>query len=218
MLASSVVWLGGSVRHGLADEPPTNESSATEARNGPSGDIVCGPRCVQFLLRYYGREDEQLIDLVRELQWPQLEAGTSLADIEANLRRHAIHTHALSLGAAARLDWPHPVVVHLDASDRTMGHFVVLLPPMDGDVVTVWAGLQGIASGNWLTLRTRMSGYALLTSPTPIARPTDAASDHDTMTSIVRVSVITILVALSTIVCRNWTRRQAHPTPRQGAV
>ena len=36
--------------------------------------VICGPRCVQYILRCYGRETP-LSQLVREMQWPDLARG-----------------------------------------------------------------------------------------------------------------------------------------------
>lgn len=129
-------------------------------------DFVCGPRCVHYLIGKYCPNDRtELIDVIREMQWPHLEEGTNLADLASGLQRRGIHSCAIKLGPTDELAWPHPVIVHLnpDASGE-LGHFVVWLPPSQPGRTEVWSGVHGIQSGRWSNFRQRMSGNVLLTS------------------------------------------------------
>ena len=113
----------------------------------PAGDLVCGPRCVQYLLRHYGQEEE-LTELVQEIQWPDLEAGASLAAIDEVLQGRGVFTRAVRLPAAGRLKWKHPAIIHLAQSQPAeMGHYVVWLPSSTPHRADVWAGLAGVQSG-----------------------------------------------------------------------
>lgn len=129
-------------------------------------DFVCGPRCVQYLVRHYRPDDRtELIDFVRELQWPNLEAGTDLAHLAESLQSRGIHTSALTLGHEDELVWPQPVLLHLRAANDTeLGHFVIWLPTSTLAKTEVWAGISGAQRGPWSLLHKRMSGHVLLTS------------------------------------------------------
>lgn len=58
-------------------------------RSRAAGDLVCGPRCVQYVVQHYGG-DENLTDLVREIQWPDLEAGSSFDSLKDALAKRGV--------------------------------------------------------------------------------------------------------------------------------
>gem|GEM_PF-5637415 len=146
------------------------ELQRNEPESNAGGDFVCGPRCVRFLLDYFSRPKETLTELVQDMQWPEIEAGSSLAEIESALNARKIYTTAMKLSSDAVLAWEHPVIVHLEKGvDDSLGHFVVWLPGSDERVCNVWNGVTGVQTGQWKQLRTKMSGYVLLTSPNAIA-------------------------------------------------
>ena len=78
----------------------------------PEGDTVCGPRCVQALLRSYGQEVE-LIDLVREPHTEGVEKGTTLGQMRDAFTHRGLHAAVVHLPAGATLTWPEPVIIHL---------------------------------------------------------------------------------------------------------
>lgn len=168
---ASVRLISASPFAGPERERPTEEETG--------GDVVCGPRCVQFLLRWYDKGDEDLIALARELQWPELEAGASLQGIQVALENRGIHTYPMRVSPAATLQWSHPVLLHLhrgtDSDDgRALGHYVVWLPSSTGADHDVWNGLAGTSTRPRRHVEGRMSGAILLTSPFPITDPSQA--------------------------------------------
>lgn len=150
-------------------------SDATEPAVSPRsrGDVVCGPRCVQYVLQHYGIESD-LIDLVKETQ-SDFEAGASLANLNDALRRRGVFTAALKLSPNSVLQWPHPVLMHLSSETEGMGHFVVWLPTQDGSESQVWNGLSGTQTGPESVLAKKRSGYVLLTATAEIPQPEAAA-------------------------------------------
>ncbi len=150
-------------------------ADATEPAVSPRsrGDVVCGPRCVQYVLQHYGI-DSDLIDLVKETQ-SDFEAGASLATLDDALRRRGVFTAALKLSPNAILQWPQPVLMHLSPETEGMGHFVVWLPTTDGSRSQVWNGLSGTQTGLESVLSKKRSGYVLLTAAAEIRQPETAA-------------------------------------------
>ncbi len=158
---------------------PTEEDRHEQQRM-----LICGPRCVQFVLDYYGHE-EGVIEIVREIQWPHLSRGCSLADIEDALRKRGIHTQAIRLESRATLDWPHPVILHLSAGRNEMGHFVVWLPCSTGGAADIWDGGLRIRQVAQRSLSEQRTGFALLTSPKPIDNADCAVESSDSAAKIV---------------------------------
>jgi hypothetical protein len=144
-------------------------------QNGEA-DLVCGPRCVRQILGIYGMPEPDLIDLVREMQWPDIEAGSSLAAVDEALRRRGVHTARLRVGPQVRVRWPHPVIIHIDG-DEGGGHYIVRVPSDSDRYETVWTGLGGWRRGPWDEVSRGRSGAILITAPVPIHRPSDALYD-----------------------------------------
>ncbi len=140
-------------------------------------DMVCGPRCVKFILRSYGQEVD-LIELVKEIQWPDLEAGASLDRIERSLNVRGIYTKAVRFAPDRRLTWPHPAVLFTDEGNPPSGHYVVTSPEAEsGSDDLIWAGVEGWRRGRWNEITRGFAGVALLTSPEPIPEAVMVA-DH----------------------------------------
>ncbi len=135
-----------------------------------AGQPYCGPWCVEYVLKYYGH-DADLIALIREIQWPDLESGASLDAMDRALRTRGLHTFAMTISPEARLNWPFPVILHLRGEGGSQGHFVVWLPPSRTDEAQVWWGLDGIHRVSESQLAAQRSGAVLLTSPQPIEDP-----------------------------------------------
>lgn len=161
---------------------PFGISRAREAGSAPAqvsrseaapSDRVCGPRCAWLVLRYYGH-DVDLMDLVREIQWPEFERGASLAAIQDSLERRGVHTSALWIAPTARLHWGHPVIMHLE-SNSLGGHFVVRGPSQSPDHDVIWTTIDGSNPLPVESRRAGRSGYVFLTSPEPITDPASAA-------------------------------------------
>jgi hypothetical protein len=161
-----------------ADEAGRSVPASSSNRVRSSGDLVCGPRCVQYLLRYFGKGDDELKDLVREIQWPNIEAGSSLSALEAALNKRGVFTRSLLISPQSRLCWRYPVLVHLPGDgDQALGHFVVWLPSSDILHDRIWSGLDGVRSPSPARHAAVRSGAVILTSPTPIADPGVAVYD-----------------------------------------
>ena len=140
----------------------------------PEGDTVCGPRCVQALLRSYGQEVE-LIDLVRELHTDGVEKGTTLGQLRDALTQRGLHAAVVHLPAEATLTWPEPAIVHLKPlGKQTMGHFIVYLGE-DHGTATIHDPLTGTLHGPRAELQQTMSGDLLLVSKSPITPSTEFA-------------------------------------------
>lgn len=178
--------------------------NALPQTNGP-GDMFCGPRCVQYILKYYGK-DEDLIDLVRETQWPNLEQGASLQSLDIALRKRGVHTSALRLKSINTLRWPYPVLLHLKGQNGG-GHYIVWLPCSSADQATVWVGLDGQETGATRQLAQRCSGRILLTAPTSITRleGVDGGFGFFPTLAVVSNSIVFTFVAV-----RWFLRHKAH--------
>lgn len=129
-------------------------------------DNICGARCTQFVLQTYGKH-EDLAGLVDELADGPLTNGTSLLGIQNALGRRGIFATAWNIDpdVAFDLSWEHPVIIHLQGADSSLGHFVVKVP----DKNALWDGLQGFR--RLQDFNAPASGNILLTSSDPIRVP-----------------------------------------------
>lgn len=118
-------------------------------------DTVCGPRCAVAVLAHFGQE-VPLIELVREMQFPDIDNGCSLADIQEALSRRGIHSCAIRLATSDSVYWPEPVVIHSHISGNNVGHFAF--------APSGYGGAEPLT--NWVR---GASGTILLTSRAPIA-------------------------------------------------
>jgi len=149
-----------------------DEQSAQE-RN--IGDLICGPKCVQKILQIYGKEDEDIIRLVREIQWPEIRKGSTLANVAQALEKRGIHTFAMQIKPSARIVWHNPVIVYLNPKPgEEIGHFVVWLPESEEELVGIWDTNKGVQQKNERTWSKERSGGLLLTSLEPINDPGQA--------------------------------------------
>lgn len=129
--------------------------------------VICGPRCVKYLLDYYGRgSDCDLTTLIQELQWPHFERGASLSDVAQALSSRGVYTLAIDSNHAAYITWEFPAIIHLNG--ESLGHFVVLLPSRDDNWVQIWSGLEGLQTVATHAIQGKATGAILLTSTSPI--------------------------------------------------
>ncbi len=113
----------------------------------PARDTICGPRCVRFLLEYFDADDQpnsQLLDLVREMQWPNIGNGCSLDDIRVALERRSIAVSLQKVDCSQPLRMQSPAVVHLRADTEPIGHFAVWLPSSSATSVDLWTFPNGL--------------------------------------------------------------------------
>jgi hypothetical protein len=117
-----------------------------------AADAHCGPRCVHQILAHYGQTVD-LIDLVREIQYPELNKPAQLDKLQASLESRNIHTVAIKTKWCTVVRWQYPVIVHALTSGGD-GHYVTLFSehPIPGEE----AGYS-------------RTGVYLLTSPNPIS-------------------------------------------------
>ncbi len=160
LLVVAIVCLPGPISR--AD----NNSQANETKVQGGADLICGPRCVGFLLEYYGHP-EPLESLVREIQSPRFEQGSSLTSIKDALSARGIHTAPIRISENAVLCSDYPAIIHLidDGKEFAPGHYVVWLPDSTESNCQIWGGLSGLQAGPWRSLRGKMSGFVLLTAP-----------------------------------------------------
>jgi hypothetical protein len=153
-------------------EKGTNEHIEEPENKKNVGDTICGPKCVRFLLDYYGKEQEDIIRLVREIQYPELLEGATLSKVAEALEKREIYTFAMKIKPSVRLVWNYPVIVHLSShSEEQIGHYVVWLPDSRDNDLRIWNGDQGIQNHQERIWSQERSGAVLLTSPEPITRP-----------------------------------------------
>lgn len=160
------VWAIAALAAGVALRAASVSAAADEERPSRRGDLTCGPRCVQFILQHYGHDEEDLIELVKELQWPDLERGATLASLQAGLERRGLFCRALQIHPDAELHWDYPVLVHTTLPTGE-GHYVVWMPGSGDAGEYWWNGLEG--QSRRLSVALSRTGVVLLTSPAAIA-------------------------------------------------
>ncbi len=168
-----------------------------------SEDLVCGPRCVQYILESNGQHAD-LIDLIREMQWPDLEHGVDLEAIDTALRDRGVHTFAMRLSPNARLKWPYPAIVHLARERERLGHFVVWLPTSSHDV-DLWCGPRGVRRLSQGDFQAEFSGAVLLTAPEQIRDP-ELAVERDALRACLQPSLVGICVLVTCVCVFFWVR------------
>lgn len=207
VLVLSVIYLA--VAQGRIGAQKDSDSPQSARR---ANDLVCGPRCVQFALKWYGM-NAGLIDLVRELQWPDLESGSTFGSLAQALQKRGLYTCAVDAGNRELSDWPYPALVHLSGPDEA-GHFVVWVPangPRQPECY--WTGLDGFCRD--LDPRSyKRSGAVLLTAPVEI---TDAAAAFRSPGAadlrLIGISAILAVVFFvsAKVVCRRYVCRGDDP-------
>ena len=91
---------------------------------------ICGPRCLQQVLRFYGNNDTDLLDIVAIAQ-PELDKGMSLRHGIDFLSKEGMHSTAIRVDESAidRIDWRWPILVH---GITTRGpHYCLRMPTAD---------------------------------------------------------------------------------------
>ena len=192
---------------GLAIGPARGQTTAADlAATAPA---ICGPRCVEFVLDWYGRPVD-VSDLIDELQQGRPYQMVSLAALAEALEKRGLHAKAVTLGWGATLDWPHPVVRHSTRADGA-GHFTVLVPPRGDLPRLVWTGDAGYKRA--LTDEDgAASGVLLLTSPEPI-RDVQLKPHRGPATLVIGVCSVVLIVAGTIGLTVRGRRRQAATIP-----
>ncbi len=183
------------------------------ALGSPPRDLVCGPRCVQFLIQYYFKKNLDLTDLVREIQWPDIERGARLDTISESLQKRGLFTCPMRIGSEMRIDWPYPVLVHLGKNLDENGHFVVWLPTSSSGKDEIWFGVDGVRQEIPYDLARKRSGFILLTAPKPILNPKAAIYERNGTRSVALAVFFGVSGFLLTgvLVVRIWPRLFGAP-------
>jgi ABC-type bacteriocin/lantibiotic exporter with double-glycine peptidase domain len=158
-----------------AAENDEGDTAPHQVGHASHGDRVCGPRCVQFVLQRCGKPHVDLVDLVREIQWPDIEAGASLGALGRALEARGLHTAAIKLEPEALLHWPEPAIVHVRPANSQGDHFLVWLGSPGRHEVQVWDGLLGVRTDSLREHLATRTGPVLLVSRSSIADPASAA-------------------------------------------
>ncbi len=163
--ALSLVLIQAVCLDGLCAEPPAS------TRLGNLNELVCGPRCVQFVLKHYGVE-VGLDSLVREMQWPDFANGSSVRQIQKALDSRGVYTRSIQLKNVGSFSAPRLLIMHLrgrqDNDNRAGGHFVVVLPESTSTEAVVWDGLFGTRRESWADFQEESTGIVILTDSKPI--------------------------------------------------
>jgi ABC-type bacteriocin/lantibiotic exporter with double-glycine peptidase domain len=204
----------GSLIHPMASAEGLSSDRVEQSANR-NGDLVCGPRCVLFLLSHYGIDKAaELHDLVLEIQWPEIERGASLASLSDALRERDLHTAALKVPRRSHLLLESPAIVHLDTEDG-IGHYAVCLPSKNGSTVRLWDGLSGEVELSRKSFANRWSGNVLLTSTDPLLDPKSIVQEP--IHPITVLAVVALVVGFLAGTIKWWRRTSQDDLPRESA-
>ncbi len=138
-------------------------------------DVICGPRCVRFILEYYGLSGQPhctLFDLIREMQWPAVDDGCSLDDISSALRSRHISNTPKRIPPHHPIRGSAPVVVHLQQPHMDIGHFAIWLPSSSATTVNLWSypdGVYSMPAAQFATARHDVVLYTVDGSEEPVS-------------------------------------------------
>ncbi len=142
--------------------------SAPVAAQDPAastGEAICGPRCVEFVLNWYDRPVE-VSDLIWELQGGQSDRQVSASALDAALKKRGIHTQLVRISEWKSPTWSYPALLHM-RNENGSGHFVVWVPPSEGKPSLLWDNGAGFTKALTPSQSARLSGVAILTSREP---------------------------------------------------
>lgn len=146
-------------------------SAPVLARRYPrANEMACGPRCLDYILRFYGKTAE-FTELVEELQRGDVCRATTLLALRECLLDRGIAVEAVRCepGDLRLFDWPEPAIMHLKGERGATGHFVVVVPSAHArGYLQVWDGIYGTGEMPAKKIEQTSTGYLLLTSASPI--------------------------------------------------
>lgn len=168
------------------------ESDATDGIN-------CGPRCVNFVMKWYGMESN-LIDVITQIEGQATSQGYSLADLGDELDRHGMHTKVVKTNSRNMVSWQEPMIAHLKSVDeRGLAHFVVVLPESRDGQVVYWDGVSEVTQVSFREFLSKCSGYMLVTSKSDFEL--EDLTTTRIFPSYLLIGVLGALVALGIVFC-----------------
>lgn len=173
MIKRGIVYLGVLVNFGmLVHVLVETRYSNSQVELFEEVDNVCGPRCVDFILKYFGMSTPEFFDLVQEIQKGDLENGASLKDLADGLERRGMYSYMVKFNRRISVSWPYPVILHTKThrgcTGRCTGHYIVKMPDsLEGGSTKIWAGLDGYKRVDNELLNEFMTGHLLLVAPEP---------------------------------------------------
>lgn len=174
-------------------------------------DNICGPRCVAHILRHYGRPAD-LLEIVREIQYPDIKAGATFADIRSLLERSGIWTAVVHVPAGYSLAWDHPAVAYMRGQDESrLGHYAVVVSEPGGARDASWDGIADVRQYRDAGLLAA-DRVVLVTAPQPVSlaeiqRRIRSESDVTLLALGIVCALGAVLVPLSPMAGRTTNRR-----------
>lgn len=160
----------------------SSEGSQSQIPFEVSNHLVCGPRCIEYLQRYYKRPQDDLITIIRETHTSTIDRGATSASIIQKLEESGIHVFPMKIEKNVFLKWSNPVILHLSSTDENedepIGHYVVWLPESDSQKSVIWDGLKKEYTLPTEELMRKSSGAVFLTSLEPIDHPQHAIEEY----------------------------------------
>lgn len=104
--------------------------------------LVCGPRAAKYILEHCDQQ-ATLVELVKELQWPNIEDGSSLGDIDRLLVSRGLSTAYLYLNNEGPPEFDGMMIV-ARRTNSPLKHFVVVLHAKPQGFVEFIDGPEGI--------------------------------------------------------------------------
>lgn len=205
-LACLSAWFFGCCDHARAAD------DTQESTKGLTS-VYCGPRCVQRVLREYGIETD-LVDLIREMQWPDDGRGASMQALADAIRKRGLHAETVNLESGVDIDWTGPAIVHVQ--NDGVPHYVVWLPPDKPDAAArVWDHDVSPVVLNPGRFHQARTGPLLLTSRGPI--PDSAAIGHQVQERTQSATAILALIAAVVAFLTGWfAQRRFSGVTRDG--
>jgi len=168
------IWLGAIVAGCLL--VVANRCEAQRSGGAVNSRMICGPRCVEYVLHWYGKPEE-VSDLILEIQGGQVDQPVSLATLVEALGKRQIYTTAVQVRPGTELEWKYPAIFHLKQPPGP-GHYIVWVPPTADRPRLYWFGEGGFQTELTSEERQRLTGIVLLTSPEPITGPPTVAENR----------------------------------------
>lgn len=101
-------------------------------------DNACGIKCLHYLLREHYRQPVDLMELVRVHPWNHLKEGVTVGELFEAIQKEGINAKTISLDPSRVIVSEWPSVWLWKNRDSSIGHFVVLLPKANSEMVEIW--------------------------------------------------------------------------------